>query len=51
MLAYKLFANNQEPDQKSDHFVGKWYVRFSQEEKNDPTLLEQAQTMLQQREA
>jgi arginyl-tRNA synthetase len=38
MLAYKEFGNGETPEStgvKSDHFVGKWYVRFSQMEKED----------------
>jgi arginyl-tRNA synthetase len=33
---------------KGDHLVGKYYVRFAQWEKEDPTATEQAQKMLQQ---
>jgi len=51
MLAYKLFADWKQPDKKGDHFVGDWYVRFSTEAKEDETLEQQAQEMLQQREA
>lgn len=51
MLAYQLFANKQEPDKKSDHFVGDRYVRFAQEAEKNPALEEQVQTMLQQWEA
>ena len=47
MLAYKLWGSNQEPDKKSDHFVGDWYVRFAKEAEQDPSLNEQAQEMLQ----
>jgi arginyl-tRNA synthetase len=50
MLAYKLFADNAEPDKKSDHFVGDWYVRFAQEAEKDPALDGQAQIMLKDRE-
>jgi len=31
MLAYQKFGNNAEPDKKSDHYVGDWYVRYDQE--------------------
>ncbi len=65
MLAYKIRGNNAEPDKKSDHFVGDRYVRYATEEekekecrdtdlsypKNNPTLQEQVQSMLQAREA
>lgn len=50
MLAYKLFADNAEPDKKSDHFVGDWYVRFAQEAEKDPALDGQAKIMLKNRE-
>jgi len=50
MLAYQLFGNNAQPDKKSDHFVGDWYVRFAQEVEKDPSLDKQAQAMLRQRE-
>jgi len=46
MLAYKLFGNNAEPREKSDHFVGEYYVRFQKEVEKDPTLEQQAQAML-----
>ncbi|HII71322.1 TPA: arginine--tRNA ligase, partial [Candidatus Woesearchaeota archaeon] len=51
MLAYRLFGDNQEPDMKSDHFVGKWYVIFAQKAKDQPELEEQAQEMLRKWEA
>ena len=51
MLAYKLFGNKQQPDKKSDHFVGDWYVRFAKENEENPGLMDQAQAMLQQWEA
>ena len=49
MLAYQLFGNGETPEsreKKSDHFVGDFYVKFSQEEKNNPKLNDQAQEML-----
>jgi len=49
MLAYLKFGNGETPESsgmKSDHLVGKYYVRFAQWEKEDPTALEQAQAML-----
>ncbi len=51
MLTYKLFWNNEQPDIKSDHYVWKRYVRFAQEVAENPSLNEDAQSMLQQREA
>ncbi|MHA1646057.1 MAG: arginine--tRNA ligase [Promethearchaeota archaeon] len=44
MLAYKKYGNNQTPESehmKSDHFVGKFYVKFAQEEAKLKTGLEQ----------
>jgi len=46
MLAYKKWGNNQEPDIKSDHFVGRSYVRYNLEEEKDETLKEEILTML-----
>jgi arginyl-tRNA synthetase len=49
MLAYMKFGHGETPEQagiKGDHLVGKYYVRFAQWEKEDPTALEQAQAML-----
>lgn len=51
MLAYQLRGNNTEPDKKSDHFVGDRYVRYAKEEEKNPEIKEQAQAMLQKREA
>jgi arginyl-tRNA synthetase len=50
MLMYDRYGNGEQPTMKTDHFVGKRYVRFSQELKKDPTLDIEAQHMLQQRE-
>ncbi|MEA3399380.1 MAG: arginine--tRNA ligase, partial [Patescibacteria group bacterium] len=53
MLAYKLWGEGSTPESsgmKSDHFVGKWYVRFAEEssksEKAKKELESQAQDML-----
>lgn len=49
MLAYQKFGNGETPESsgiKGDHLVGKYYVRFAQWEKEDPTATEQAQAML-----
>lgn len=51
MLAYQKWGENQEPNKKSDHFVGDWYVRFDQESKNDESLLDEAKAMLVKWEA
>lgn len=50
MLAYQKFGNGETPastNMKGDHFVGKYYVRFANWAKEDPTAEEQAQMMLQ----
>lgn len=46
MIAYKNWGDNSNPDKKSDHYVGDWYVKFSNEAKNDPTLEDEAQKLL-----
>ncbi len=49
MLSWKKFANGATPKsegKKGDHFVGDYYVLFSQKAKEDPTLLEEAQELL-----
>ena len=46
MLAYDLFGNNKEPDKKTDHFVGDFYVKYSTELKKNPELENKIQTML-----
>ncbi len=70
MLAYKLFGNGETPEstgEKGDHFVGRYYVRFAQWEKeaeekkkadpgivNDPSFVDPdaaAQSMLRDWEA
>ncbi|MDD2297055.1 MAG: arginine--tRNA ligase [Sphaerochaetaceae bacterium] len=51
MLAYQKFGNGETPQSsgmKGDHLVGKYYVKFSQWEKEDPSATEQAQEMLMQ---
>ncbi len=50
MLAYQKFWNNTEPNNKTDHFVWKRYIKFDQELQNNPKLQEEAQIMLKQRE-
>lgn len=54
MVAWERFANGSTPEStkaKGDHFVGDWYVKFSQEEKTDPTLEVAATDMLRSWEA
>ncbi len=54
MLMYQLHGVGQTPktaNLKPDHFVGRFYAMFTAEAEKDPTLNEQAQTLLQQWEA
>ncbi|MDR1218069.1 MAG: arginine--tRNA ligase [Treponema sp.] len=54
MLAYQAYGEGKTPEServKSDHFVGKWYVRFNQMSKEDPCVEEKAQDMLRKWEA
>ncbi|AEC02228.1 arginine--tRNA ligase [Parasphaerochaeta coccoides] len=54
MLAYQKFGSGETPEStgiKGDKFVGNYYVRFAQWEKEDPSALEQAQEMLRAWEA
>jgi arginyl-tRNA synthetase len=49
MLAYRKFGNGETPqstNMKGDHFVGKYYVKFAEWAKEDPTAEQQAQDML-----
>ena len=46
MLAYKLWGNNKQPDKKSDHFIGDFYVMFAQRAKENKQLETQAQELL-----
>lgn len=48
MLAYQRWGNNQEPDKKSDHFVGDFYVLYAKKKEEDPKLEEEVQEMLVQ---
>jgi arginyl-tRNA synthetase len=47
MLAYKEFGKNKNPDKKSDHFVGDFYVKFNELVKKDKSYEEKAQELLQ----
>lgn len=50
MLAWEKWGNNQTPalaKMKGDHFVGRWYVKFSQEALTNPDLEKAAQALLQ----
>ncbi len=49
MLAYQKWGNGENPASsglKPDHFVGKYYALFSKKEKEEPSLLEEAQHLL-----
>lgn len=46
MLAYKKWGNNQNPDIKADHFVGKFYKMFNEWLKKDPKLEDEARELL-----
>lgn len=49
MLAYQKFGENKTPEDlniKSDHFVGDFYVKFSQWAKAEPAAEEQARVLL-----
>lgn len=49
MLAYEKFGKNSTPEKakkKSDHFVGDFYVKYAQAEKDHPELEEEIQAML-----
>ncbi|OHD32305.1 MAG: arginine--tRNA ligase [Spirochaetes bacterium GWC2_52_13] len=49
MLAYQKFGNGETPASagiKGDHLVGKYYVKFAQWEKEDPSVTTLAQEML-----
>ena len=46
MVAYKKYGEGKEPDKKSDHFVGEFYVLFEKKAKEDSSLLEEAYEML-----
>jgi len=46
MLAYQQFGNNKQPDKKSDHFVGDWYVKYAEEVKKYSDLETQIREML-----
>jgi arginyl-tRNA synthetase len=49
MLAYQIWGNGETPTstgEKSDSFVGRYYVKFSEEVKKDESLNQKAQEML-----
>ena len=46
MLAYKKWGQNKQPDKKSDHFVGDFYVKYNEMAANDKTLEDQTYELL-----
>jgi arginyl-tRNA synthetase len=46
MLAYKNWGNKKEPDKKTDHFVGDYYVLYNEMAKKDDNLDKKAQDLL-----
>lgn len=49
MLAFKKFGKDDSPERsklKSDHFVGKYYVKFAQEVEKNPDFEKEAQELL-----
>ncbi len=48
MLAYQKFGKGKQPNRKSDHFVGDFYVKYSQEAEKNPLLEKEIYKMLQQ---
>lgn len=54
MLAWMRWGNGETPESagmKSDHFVGKWYVRYAEEAQKNPELEEEIHEMLKSWEA
>ena len=51
MLAYSKWGKNKEPDKKSDHFVGDFYVKYGEELKQDKELEKEAHELLRKWEA
>jgi arginyl-tRNA synthetase len=46
MIAYQKEGQNAEPDKKSDHFVGDYYVKFSSLAQEDKNLEQETQELL-----
>ncbi len=51
MLAYDKWGNNKDPDKKSDHFVGDYYVKFNEKLKQNKELEKEAYELLRKWEA
>ncbi|NTV24251.1 MAG: arginine--tRNA ligase [Nanoarchaeota archaeon] len=46
MLAYKLYGHGKQPDKKSDHYVGDFYVKYAIESEKHPEFEQEIQQML-----
>ena len=46
MFAYEKWGDGKEPDKKSDHFVGEFYVKYTQLEKKDSKVIENIYDLL-----
>lgn len=46
MLAYNKWGQNKQPDKKSDHFVGDYYVKYNEMKNRDEKLEEEAYELL-----
>jgi arginyl-tRNA synthetase len=46
MIAYEKWGNNEEPNKKSDHYVGDFYVMYEKKSQEDNTLKDQTEQML-----
>ncbi|MFX1376134.1 MAG: arginine--tRNA ligase [Promethearchaeota archaeon] len=46
MLAYKKWGESREPNKKPDHFVGDFYVKYSEMEQKDENLTNEAHELL-----
>jgi arginyl-tRNA synthetase len=51
MLAYRKFGENKEPEKKSDHFVGDYYVLYNQKAAEDESIVKEVEDMLRKWEA
>ncbi len=46
MIAYEKWGQNEDPDIKTDHFVGKYYVKYSQMLEKNPQLENEVRELL-----
>ncbi|MBY9010082.1 MAG: arginine--tRNA ligase [Candidatus Lokiarchaeota archaeon] len=46
MFAYKKWGDGKDPDKKSDHFVGDFYVKYTQMEQKDSKIIEKVYDLL-----